>query len=349
MRNTDARKLAPNAQEALRRRAVCAYNVEGMKQLDIAKTLSVSKTSVCLWIKKAREHGENSLGANKKGPVPGSRTLLTVEQSAKIQKLIRDKHPEQLKLPFALWTRDAVMDLISREFGVKVSIRTAGNYLKAWGFTPQKPVRVAYEQNPAAVKDWLDNRYPAIAKRAKKEGAIIFWGDEMGLRSDHQVGRSYGLKGKTPAIPKTGKRFGCSMISAVTNQGHLCFQVYEGSFMVAVFTEFMDRLCKEAKRKVFLIVDGHPVHRANVLQPWLAENKSRIEIFHLPSYSPDLNPDELLNQDVKTNVSRHGRPKNVAQLKANLTEYLEDTKNDIQIVKNYFTEKHVAYAGPTHV
>jgi hypothetical protein len=168
------------------------------------------------------------------------------------------KRPEQLRLPFYLWTREAVGQLIEKRFGIVVSIWTIGRYLKRWGFTPQKPVRRALERNPAQVRYWLKAKYPAIGRQAKAAGARIYWGDEMGLRSDHAVGRSYGLRGQKPVIPVTGNRFGCNMVSAITNQGHLNFMVFEEKFTSDVFIEFLGRLVKHnAGRRVFLIVDRH--------------------------------------------------------------------------------------------
>lgn len=344
MENVDARSLSPAAQEALRKRAVTAV-VDGMKQCDVAQAFGVSAYIVSQWMKRYRAEGEQALNARKKGPKTGTRTLLTPKQAATIRQLIVDKCPEQLKLPFFLWTREAVRELIQRKCDVTVSINTAGNYLKQWGFTVQKPVRRAYEQNSAAVQRWLEEEYPAFQRRAKAEKALIYWGDEMGLRSDDQVGRSYGLRGQTPVIPGTGQRFGCNMISAVTNQGHLCFQVFEGTFKVKVFLGFLQRLMKQAKRKVFLIVDGHPVHRAKLVQAWREEHKDEVEIIYLPGYSPELNPDEMLNQDVKQTALRQRRPKNVSELKADVRGYLFSTQKRPDVVRGYFQERHVCYAA----
>jgi transposase len=342
MDKLDARTLSPSAQEALRKLAVKVV-LDGAKQCDVAQTFGVSAYIVSQWMKRYRAEGEASLNARRKGPAKGSRTLLTPKQAAMIRQLIVDKCPEQLKLPFYLWTREAVQELILRKCGVAVSINTAGNYLRAWGFTVQKPVRRAYEQNAVTVQRWLAEEYPALVKRAKAEKAVIYWGDEMGLRSDDQVGRSYGLRGQTPVIPGTGQRFGCNMISAITNLGHLSFQVFEGSFNVKVFLGFLTRLVKQAKRKVMLIVDGHPVHRAKLVHAW-REQQEEIEIIYLPGYSPELNPDEMLNQDVKASALRKRRPKNVRQLKADVRSYLFSTQKQPEAVRSYFEERHVQYA-----
>ena len=343
MQKRDARTLSPDAQEALRKRAVAAV-LGGMKQYEVAQAFGVSAYIVSQWVKRFRADGEHALDARPKGPAKGTHTLLTPKQGAMIRQVIIGKCPEQLKLPFFLWSREAVQELIQRKCGVGVSINTVGNYLRAWGFTVQKPVRRAYEQNAAAVQRWLEDEYPAIQRRAKADKALIYWGDEKGLRSDDQVGRSYGLRGRTPVIPGTGQRFGCNMISAVTNHGHLCFQVFEGSFNVKLFLGFLKRLVKQAKRKVFLIVDGHPVHRAKLVQAWRAEHQEEMEIIYLPGYSPELNPDEMLNQDVKQSALRQRRPKNVTQLKADVRCYLFSTQKCPDVVRSYFEERHVQYA-----
>jgi transposase len=345
----DARSLSPSAQAALRKRAVKAHVEDGMKQCDVAKAFHVSAEIVCKWVRAYRTGGEAALEGKSRGRKRQSGCLLTDVQAAAIRKLIIDHCPEQLKLPFALWTRDAVRDLIYRKYKIKPSVRTVGNYLWAWGFTAQKPVRRAYERDESAVQEWLDAEYPNIARRAKQDKARIYWSDEMGLRSDHLVGRSYSPRGVTPVVATTGKRFSCSMISAVTNQGHLCFRVFDGSFTVKVFIDFLGRLIKQAGQKVFLIVDGHPVHRAKLVQKWREAHKDKMEIFYLPSYSPQLNPDELLNQDVKANVFSAARPANLGDMKASLRSYLFSTQKKPNIVRSFFQEENVAYALPEAV
>jgi len=218
MKTKDARTLPREAQEALRRRAVVAVQ-SGMTMVDAAKAFGVSRYAIHLWIKAYRQEGEEGLKNRRKGPAKGFGKKLSAKQEKKVKECVMGKHPEQLQLPFYLWTRQAVRELIQDKFGIEIGLSTVGGYLKAWGFTPQKPVRRAFEQNNAAVQRWLTEIYPGIAKQAKEEKALIYWGDETGLRSDHQTGRSYGLKGKTPVIPSTGQRFSINMISAITNRG----------------------------------------------------------------------------------------------------------------------------------
>jgi len=270
---------------------------------------------------------------------------LAPHQAAVTVRLIESRCPDQLRLPFALWTRQAVQQLLARRFGLQVSVWTVGRYLRDWGFTPQKPVRRAYEQNPTVVRKWLEREYPAIRQQAKRESAEIRWGDEMGLRSDHQAGRSYGRRGQTPVIPGTGQRFGCSMISAITNRGRLAFMVFRQRFTARVFLLFLRRLIRQAGRKVFLIVDRHPVHKAARVSRWLANHQAEIRLFWLPAYSPELNPDELLNQDVKTNAVGRQRPADAQELVGNVRCYLWSAQRRPVSVQRYFQESHVQYAA----
>ena len=189
-----------------------------------------------------------------------------------MRKLITDKTPDQLKMPYALWTRGAVAQLIEQRFGIRLPVRTMGLYLARWGFTPQKPMKKAYEQSPAAVKKWLDEDYPVIAARAKAEGAEIHWGDESGLRSDDVRGRSFAPKGQTPVIRVNNKRHGLSVISTVTNKGQMRWRIFDGALNSDILIDFLRRLIKGAGKKMFLILDNLRVHHAKPVKAWLAEH-----------------------------------------------------------------------------
>jgi transposase len=343
MKTPDARSLSAEAQEALRVRVVHAVVVERMPQSHAARAFNVSRTAVYNWVQAHRRGGRMALRRRPRGRPP--RPRLAGHQAATTVRMISDRCPDQLKLPFSLWTRQAVQQLLAERFGIQVSVWTVGRYLKRWGFTPQKPVRRAYEQNPQAVEQWLKKDYPAIRKRAKAERAEIHWGDEMGLRSDYQAGRSYGRRGRTPVIPGTGQRFSCNMISTITNRGRLTFMVFKGSFNTPVMISFLKRLLRQVSRKIFLVLDGHPVHRSIALRRWLEDHAKRIELFFLPGYSPQLNPDELLNHDVKVNALGRKRPQDQAEMIGSVRSHLRGRQRQPKIVRNYFHEPHVMYAA----
>jgi transposase len=342
MKIRDARSLPSVAQEDLRRKAVKAVG-EGKRHVEVAKILGVRRQTVDRWVKRHRESGVKALKAKPKGRPKGSSLLPW--QAAQIVRTITERRPEQFKLPFYLWTREAVAQLIEQRFGVRLSIWTVGRYLAHWGFTPQKPVRRAFERDPEQVRRWLEEVYPSIRKQAKLQAAEIYWGDEMGLRSDHQAGRAYGRRGQTPVIWGTGHRFGCNMVSAITNRGRLHFMVFNRRFRVGVFLDFLKRLIRQVKRKVFLIVDRHPVHRSKKVKAWLKKNTHHIRLFFLPSYSPELNPDEVLNQDVKSNAVGRRRAHNRDELMANVRGYLRSRQRQPHRVRKYFEERHVRYAA----
>lgn len=342
MKTSDTRCLSPDAQEALRFRVVRAIR-GGMKKAVAARTFGVSRTSIDRWLAKVALGNINSLKSKPRGRPKGTR--LAPHQAATTVRLITDRCPDQLKLPFALWTRAAVQQLLTERFGLEVSVWTVGRYLAKWGLTPQKPLRRAYERDPVVVQRWLDTEYPAIVKQAKAEKGEIHWGDQMGLRSDHQTGTSYGRRGKTPVIPGTGQRFRCNMMSTITNRGQLAFMVFKERFTATVCLRFLRRLVRQARRKVFLIVDRHSVHRSAKVKRWLAANHKKVALFFLPGYSPELNPDEFLNQDVKSNALGRQRPANQTELIAGVRSYLHSTQRQPELVKSYFHAESVRYAA----
>ena len=318
MADEDTRSLPAAAQAALRNRAVRAV-LDGMTQAQAARVFGVHHNAVNRWIKRYRQGGWAGLSERRRGRRPGEQPALSELQQQEIIALVRESTPDQLGLPGFLWTREAVSELISQRYGRWLARTTIGGYLRGWGFSPQRPQRRALEQNPAAVRRWLAETYPAIRAQAKREGGVVLWLDEMGIRSDAAAGRSWAPIGKTPVIKRTGKRFRVNMISAVSNTGMLRFRLFVGSFTGAVFIDFLGRLLRDSGgRKIHLIVDGHPVHRAKAVSAWVGRHAERIQLHFLPSYSPELNPVELLNHDVKANAAGRRRPRSAAELRDEL-------------------------------
>lgn len=253
--------------------------------------------------------------------------------------------PDQLKLPFALWTRHAVQRLIEAEYGVVLPLRTMGEYLKRWGYTPQRPAKRAYEQCPKAVGKWLNEVYPTIAARAKAEGAEIHWGDETGLRSDHQAGCSYAKAGRTPVAKVPAKRVRVQLISTVTNRGTLRFMHYRGAMNSRLLIRFFKRLIADTEGKVFVILDNLRVHHSKAVKAWLAEHGDAIEVFYLPAYSPERNPDEYLNGDLKRSVHGEIPARSEAEMRRKTTSRLRSIQKRPAHVRAYFKNEFVKYAA----
>jgi transposase len=317
----------------------------GMTQVAIAAALGVHKNTVSRWLKTWRRAGEQGLKRQKRGRRPVEQRLLSETQEALVRKLITDRCPDQLKLPFALWSREAVQALIERRFGVTLALRTITDYLKRWGFTPQRPVKRATERQDAKIQKWLSEDYPAIAKRAKAEGAAIHWGDETGVSNQAHYGRSFSPKGQTPVIKQTAVRHTTSMISTITNRGTARFMIYQGALNADLFLAFLKRLLKAAGRKLFLIVDNLKVHKAHKVRDWLEPRRDRIELFFLPSYAPDCNPDEFLNNDVKQTLAKRPAAKNRESLKAGLRRYMRALQRRPDKVRSFFQAPTTTYAA----
>lgn len=275
MGKIDGRKMTLAAQEELRR-VVVRMKKKGATLKEIHTTTGMSYSSISTVCRIYKEEGMNGLKNKKRGRRQGDLRHLTPEQEDMIKNKVIEKRPEQMKLNFALWTRDAVRQLIKRETGIDMPIRTVGEYLKRWGFTPQKPVKFAYERNSEQVKHWLDKDYPGIRNRAKAENAEIYWGDETSVRAGDVRGRGYSPRGVTPAINATAKYQNLSMISAITNKGKVRWMIVDGSFNIQRFIEFLEALIKYSRRKIFLIVDNLRVHHGKQVQKWVKKHKKRI-------------------------------------------------------------------------
>ena len=342
MKQPDFRSLDGSAQETVRREAVAAVQL-GMSQLEVAKLFGVTRQAVGKWMEIYRLQGNSGLKAGKRGRPAGGQ--LEPWQAAQIVRQVMDRCPDQLKLPYYLWTREAVGQLIEKRFDIRLSVWTVGRYLAHWGFTCQKPVRRAFEQDREEVRRWLQYEYPRIRAQAKRARAEIYWADEMGVRSDDTVGRSYSKRGKTPVVAGTGKRFGCNMISAITNRGSLYFMVFNSRFVSSVFIGFLRRLSKQIPRRIYLIVDSHPVHRSAAVRNEVDSYRGQVKLIFVPGYSPELNPDEYLNQDVKTNAVGRVRAATQQEMISNVRGYLRSTQRMPDVVEKFFHAKPVRYAA----
>jgi transposase len=344
MDTPDARTLSNDALEPLRLQAV-RLSRRGETNTAIAEILGVNRRTVGLWLQRYAAAGPRALQAKRRGRKVGEQRTLTPNQETDMQRLLIDKTPDQLKLTFALWSRQAVRELLRVRCGVRMPIRTVGEYLHRWGFTPQKPIKRAYEQSPAAVQRWLTETYPTIAARAKQEAAEIHWGDETGVRSDEVRGRGYAPRGQTPVRRIPARRHSVSMISTLTNQGKVRFMLYRQALNAQRLIRFLTRLTREADRKVFLILDNLKVHHATLVRDWLAAHGETIEVFYLPSYSPELNPDEYLNGDLKTGVHNGIPPRSEKALVQHVLGHMRMLQRLPGRTSRYFAHPCIRYAA----
>jgi transposase len=280
-----------------------------------------------------------------RGRKPDEQRLLDAAQEAEVRGRIRRHTPDELGLPFALWSRAAVRELVARHCGVELAVRTVGKYLARWGFTAQKPIRRAYEQDPAAVRRWLRRDYPAIVARAKRARGVVFWGDETGLRSDDVRGRGYAPRGRTPLVRVCHRRAKLSLISAVANRGELRWMVVDGAVKAPTFIRFLQRLVRDARRKTFLILDRLKAHRAHLTRDWLAQHRAEIEVHYLPPYSPELNPDEGVNADLKQAVPRRAPARSKQQLKRAAISHMRSLSKRPKRIRAIFRHQQFRYAA----
>jgi transposase len=345
MEKEDARRLSPAEQHERRRQVIRGYRRgENKRQISARVGLSYSATRKIIDLYEAG--GMAALSPRTRGRRVGENRALTGEQESRIRSLICEKRPEQLKMEFALWSRNAVRELILRECGVSLHVRTVGKLLARWGCTPQKPIRRAYEQSSEAVQKWMEEEYPAIAERARQEGGEIHWGDETALVNTDVRGRSYSPRGQTPVTRVIGSgRQKLSMISTVTNQGKTRWMIVDGAFNHERLIEFFQALIDDTNRKVFVILDNLSVHHCKPVKAWLAERVERIETFYLPSYSPELNPDERLNSELKQRIGRRVPARTKEKLRAVADEFMIGLSREPQRVIAYFHDSFVKYAA----
>jgi len=336
----DARSYSHETLEQLRLDAVKRVEAGESPEV-VAAGLGINRRTIYRWLELFHYGGAPALVAK---PIPGAPPKLKAAQMSKLARIVHEKTPQQFKFDFALWTLAIIREVIKRQFAVSLSEVSVGRLMRRLGFTPQRPMYRAWQQQPALVDQWREHEYPAIAARAKREGALILFADESGIRSDHHAGTTWAPAGKTPLVKATGARYGFNMLSAVSAQGHFRFMTVAGRVNASVFRDFLRRLVTGMQRKIFLIVDGHPAHKARLVRGFVEQNSDRLELFFLPPYSPELNPDELVWAHVKARVA-----KATTQTKDELKKMVEKTMRRLQslpeVVAGFFRAPTCRYAA----
>lgn len=345
MEKIDARKLPRHAQDEMRRQAMRMRTELGLTWKEIARVVGVNVGTVLNWSRRYATEGAGGLVSKTRGRRFLSGRTLTLAQEWQLRSMIVGQNPNQMSLPFALWNRRAVMELVKVLFDIDMPIRTVGEYLLRWGYTPQRPMKRALEQNPLKVEQWINETYPQIMARAKVEGATIYWGDETAVAEDGHWLRGYAPMGQTPVLAAPSKRHGLTMISAISNQGLVRFEFIEGAMNTDLMIGFLQGLIADSTRKVFLILDNLRVHHAKLVTEWLQEHQEKIEVFYLPPYSPELNPDEYLNREFKTRLRSSDRAQSKSALLEKANAFMEFLKETPQRVMAYFKHSAVRYAS----
>jgi transposase len=340
----DARSLPDEVLEALRLRALHACEL-GFTEADVADVLGVCRETVSAWWSAYCRGGVAALPHERTGRPLGSGRVLSADQAERIQQLLRTHSPEQLGVAAPLWTRRAVADLIRQEFGLGLAIRTVGLYLRRWGFTLKRPSRHARDEDPEEIRRWLEETYPAIEARAEREGATIFWADEVGVAADKQPARGYAPRGERATMDVPDPHVRANQISAISNGGQVRFMTYTRAMDAALFLVFLERLLRSTCGKVFLIVDRLRAHMTPAVQAWVAARRERLEVFYLPSHAPERNPDEYLNDDLKENVNAEGLPHNKGEVRSRIQHFMRRVLHLPEHVMSYFLHPSVQYAA----
>jgi len=340
----DGRLLSDEVLDALRLRALHGREL-GFTETQLADLLGVTRETICRWWSAFCHGGIEALPEPRSGRPVGSGRLLTDEQARQIQALIDDHQPRDFGIASPLWTRHAVAALIHKEVGVPVAERTVGAYLRRWGYTPQRPARTGRTQDPEELRRWLEETYPAVVQRAAAEGADLYWCDELGIDIDTYRGRGYARPGQTPHREVSGTRSRVSGVSAINNQGEAHFLTYTGTLDAALFIVFLGLLLEETSKKIFLVLDNLRVHDSAAVAAWVAQRSLWIELIPLPKYTPERNPVEYLNNDVKAEVNAAGLPPDREGLHANLDKFLGKLAAWPERIISYFRHPAVQYAA----
>jgi len=345
MKYTDLRTLTEDARSELKRVTIRLFKKDPNKS-KISRQLGIRRMTIIEWVQQYEKTGKIRIKEKQKGRKKGEFRTLNPEQEKSIQKMIIEKTPDQLKFDAALWNIKAIQGLIYHDFRIKMPYRTVCSYLSRWGFTPQRPYKRAYEQQPVKVQAFLEITYPEIKARAKKEGGEIHWGDEAGISNVDHRPRGYAPKGKTPVlILSRANRERINMISTITNQGNLRFMIYQEKFTAQLFICFIKRLIKGNNKKIFLIVDNLRVHHAKLVKAFLADKTDKIELFYLPSYSPEHNPDEYLNGDLKAKMNEGKPALKKGEMKQKMLKNLRSLQKQTKRIAAYFRHPKIQFAA----
>lgn len=342
MEHVDLRRVSDDELYAIRKQVV-RLKKQGRKGPEIEEITGLYQARISQIWRAYQAEGYAGIKPKKSGRKPRSQMLLSDKEQREIRQTIISKAPNQLKMAGFLWTLAKISEHIWITYHKQVSVRCLSNYMKRWGLTCQRPTKRACGQDIARVERFKQEEYPAIAKRAKEENAEIYWGDETGVSNQENFERGFSEKGHPPVLPVETKRERVNMISAITNKGHSRFMVYEEKMNQRLLLDFLRRLIAESDRKVFLILDNLRVHHGKIVAAWLEKHKEQIEVFFLPPYAPESNPDEYLNHALKLHVHSGDLPHTVKDIKHKIHSFMRRLQHSPHRVRAFFSHPRVFY------
>ena len=342
METTNLKHVGVETRRKFKELIVNLHN-KGKKGVEIAELLNISEQAVSRVVRSYKKIGLACLNEKPRGRVFGAQRTLVSEQEEEILRIITEKSPDVVGIAAYLWSRAAIQQLIRETYGINMPLRSISNYLNRWGMTCQRPTRKAYYQDEAKLDTFTHKTYPAIVAQAKKEKAEIYWGDETGVNNQEYHVRGFSPKGQTPTVPSFSKVEKINMISAINRQGTCRFMCYEDTMTQRRFIEFMTRLIKDSEKKVLFIVDNLRVHHGKLVQQWLSERKTQIEVFYTSPYSPEINPDEYLNHNLKQSVHSGLLPRNKDDLKSKIRSFMRKLQISPSKVLKLFEHKKLEY------
>lgn len=335
-------KVSTETRKIIKQQAVQLLK-QHKKHREIADLLGISLQTADRISSAYKKEGAECLKEKRRGRKTGEKRLLSPEQEKEVRNILIDRTPDQMKMSFMLWTRAAVCQLVRERYGVTITLRNMSEYLKRWGMTCQRPTKRAYFQDNVKLNAFMHETYPAIVKKAKQEDAVIFWGDETGINNQSYHASGFAPKGQTPTIPSFSKVEKINMISAINNYGTCHFLCYEENMTQQLFIGFMERLIKEADRKVLFIVDNLRVHHGKIVSEWLGSHKGEIELFFTSPYSPEINPDEYLNHNLKQNIHSGIIPHTKEQIRNKTERFMHSLQENREKVSCFFRHNKLQY------
>lgn len=342
MEKINLKKLSPETRKIIKKQVIAMLK-KHIKHQEIADMIGISKPAVDKIACAYKKEGTACLKEKKRGRKFGEKRQLTPAQEKEIYNILIDRSPDQMKLSFMLWTRAAVCQLVQEKYGITITLRNMSEYLKRWGMTCQRPTKKAYFQDNVKLNTFMHETYPAIVKKAKREDAVIYWGDETGINNQAYHAKGFAPKGQTPTVPSFSKLEKINMISAISNQGSCHFLCYEENMTQQRFIDFMGRLVKDTDRKVLFIVDNLKVHHGKIVAEWLSQHQEEIELFFTSPYSPEINPDEYLNHNLKQNIHSGVIPHTKEQICNKTESFMHRLQEDREKVSCFFKHKRLKY------